>query len=103
MGGILSGVLLLILATPIVDMRMKYNAALDQRLSKWRTKYDLTESQVNKIRAIEENFHTFSAVAFGIGKPRSQEEIEAHCREVASHMHESAGEIFLRDGDDQRE
>lgn len=100
--GTLAGVIGLILVAPIVDMRMKYLGAIDRRLSTWKEKYQLSADQVREIRRIEMDFHDFRSVAFG-SKKRSTEEIDAHCGEIAAHMTDSSAEVFLRDGDDQRE
>lgn len=74
----------------------QWRRSIDARLTKWQSKYHLTDEAVARAREIELEFH-------GSGNPftspikRSAIEVQKHHEELSTLMSEAEALIFLRD------
>lgn len=72
------------------------NNALDNQLSRWRTRYHLTEEQAARIRQLELEFHG-NGNPFTSRESGTPEENDAHHFAISRVMKAEDSERFLRD------
>ena len=88
--GFVFTVLALMLGAMLIRNRNVNARRLDQRLSRWEGKYELTKEQIARIREIEVGFHGRSNLIWTAR--RTAEEMQRHNAEIAAKMSAPAAE-----------
>ncbi|HCL97706.1 MAG TPA: hypothetical protein DHW77_08085 [Verrucomicrobiales bacterium] len=75
--GAIGAVLLLPIGMHVRSSKIAHREMLQQRVKKWKSKYELTDAQAAELLEMEYTFHVGDGI-FSIKTKRSAEEIEAH-------------------------
>lgn len=84
---VVSGVVLGLMILPAVGVKLfsisqAYQRAVEKRVHRWEVKYDLDQSQVEELIAVETEFHHYQK-PFSFQKEPTKEDEEAHRSELA--------------------
>lgn len=91
--GALGSALLVFTVTPFLSMYVSHRSAIDRRLNAWKHEYGLTESEVLRLREIENSFHPFNLL--GTAKQLTSEQMAQHDQHLADQMNDKSARKFI--------
>lgn len=80
--GILLGLLAVALGVRGMIEAQAYQRRIEERIQRWRSKYDLKDSQVEKLLTIEAEFHAYQKL-FTFRSSPTQHEGDEHRKQIA--------------------
>ena len=92
--GAFAAALLFYLGTPVLRSVMAQRKIVSARLAYWKTQYQLSDAEVERLREIEFRVHG-SGLQFA-SKTRSHQQNQAHKQELSEAMSPKAAQEFLK-------